>query len=415
MCIRKKTFTYLSLIGLIGSAALLLCACADQESKAPAEDPEIRTETEQEDPKDKGYDLPIGDSEKEETERECIALMEQMQDIYAAADDGTDKAADMNAALPDETIRQMEDVISASGASVLGPGKYPAMKNHQAMEDFLADCSQEKAGQAVLYEISQDGGLRRKEYICDGADIELLSARAQWVQGAPVVTSISRTRLMEWRYTEKGWFIYELCVPEPPEVTEVVDGSCAIRVKPLDDTCRGLAEKYAQPLGYQGNNLLCSDWDAAHMEALDYNGVYEYLYRIKTGEDLRPADCPDGIPAEDFEAVVTEYLPVTADQIRQWAVFDQEHQTYKWTGLGCTTYALAYFSVSMPEVTAVRENDDGTLTLQVEAVCKKSGDDAALIHELTVKPEEDGSFMYLGNKILKSGREEIPAYQYRVK
>ena len=35
----------------------------------------------------------------------------------------------------------------------------------------------------------------------------------------------------EWKYTEKGWFCYELCVPEPPEVSEIVDGSCLIRIK----------------------------------------------------------------------------------------------------------------------------------------------------------------------------------------
>ena len=29
----------------------------------------------------------------------------------------------------------------------------------------------------------------------------------------------------EWKYTDKGWFCYELCVPEPPEVSEIVDGS----------------------------------------------------------------------------------------------------------------------------------------------------------------------------------------------
>ncbi len=36
---------------------------------------------------------------------------------------------------------------------------------------------------------------------------------------------ISYTRLKEWKYTDKGWFCYELCVPEPPEVSEIMDGS----------------------------------------------------------------------------------------------------------------------------------------------------------------------------------------------
>ena len=42
-----------------------------------------------------------------------------------------------------------------------------------------------------------------------------------------------------------------------------------------------MSERCVQGLGYQGNNLLCSNWDTDHMEKLDYNGIYEYLYAMK--------------------------------------------------------------------------------------------------------------------------------------
>ena len=38
----------------------------------------------------------------------------------------------------------------------------------------------------------------------------------------------------------------------------------------------------------------------------------------------------------------------------------------------------------------------------------------AITHELTVKFREDGSFQYLGNKILEDGIHQIPQYQYRI-
>lgn len=41
-------------------------------------------------------------------------------------------------------------------------------------------------------------------------------------------------------------------------------------------------------------------------------------------------------------------------------------------------------------------------------------DDAAITHELTVRISEDGSFQYLGNKILGEGVLNVPEYQYRV-
>ena len=61
-------------------------------------------------------------------------------------------------------------------------------------------------------------------------------------------------------------------------------------------------------------------------------------------------------------------------------------------------------------------NEDGTITLTVEAVCDMViCDDAVITHELTVRFAEDGSFQYLGNEILNDGIMHIPDYQYRIK
>ena len=79
------------------------------------------------------------------------------------------------------------------------------------------------------------------------------------------------------------------------EVTEIVDGSCLVRVKPITEENREMSEKCVLGLACQGNNLLCSDWDAGHMEHLDYNGMYEYLYAMKYQEQFPPEDYPDGI------------------------------------------------------------------------------------------------------------------------
>ncbi len=69
----------------------------------------------------------------------------------------------------------------------------------------------------------------------------------------------------------------------------------------------------------------------------------------------------------------------------------------------------------MPEVTEVKENEDGTVTLTVDAVCDTViCDDTVITHELTVRFAEDGSFRYLGNNILNNGIRNIPDYQYRI-
>lgn len=82
----------------------------------------------------------------------------------------------------------------------------------------------------------------------------LISACATWnTNDTYGLSYISYARIKEWKYTDKGWFCYELCVPEPPEVTEIVDGSCLVRIKPLSKEQREMSERCVQGLGYQGN------------------------------------------------------------------------------------------------------------------------------------------------------------------
>ena len=271
-------------------------------------------------------------------------------------------------------------------------------------------------GTALLYEISCGGSGGRRGYTFDGEEMYLLSVDGVWnSSGQPVISYISRSRIRQWDYTGKGWFGYELCVPQPPEVSEIVDGSRLLRVLPMSEENRELSEKYVSAIGYQGNNLLCSNWDAENMEVLDYNGLYEYLYAMKYGERYDPGEDRTEIPAADFESLITEYLPVSAEQLREWASYDDEEGTYAWASIVCS-YTPSTFSLSLPEVTAVRENEDGTMTLTVDAVNEKvSYDDTVITHELTIRPEDDGSFQYLGNKIRNGGIQDIPEYQYRIK
>ena len=360
----------------------------------------------------KGYDLPVSDSERKEAEDDCKEKMELIAELYKNADKGYAS----NVIIADEIIDQMVEKLKSIGCSVTVTALYSDMENYKELEDFLNASIAGRSGSAVCYEIHSDGGVGRYKYIYDGKDMYILSAKAAWSDDdKPVITYISYTRIKEWKFTDKGWFCYELCVTEYPEVTEIVDGSCMVRVKPITEKNREMSEKCVLGLAYQGNNLLCSDWDIDRMESLDYNGLYEYLYAMKYQEQFPSENYPDGIPKDEFESLIMEYLPVTAEEIESYAVFDEEKQTYMWERLGCFNYAPTYFGTSFPEVTDIRENKDGTLTLTVDAVCSMIlCDDAVITHELTVKFAEDGSFRYLGNKILDDGLSNIPEYQYRI-
>ena len=420
MVLRKKSIL-LIMVFLIGG---FVCACGKEDSVAGeslVEDTEEVSSTEETKNTEeeaavqweKGYDLPVDEQEREEAETDCKKLMELYLDIYETADKGIAS----NVVLDDQTVLEMQRKLKDAGCLVTTMVTYSNMENYESVDSFLKECMEGKSGSAVIYEVHNDGGLGRMKFIFDGTDMYVVSAGSVWNKnGKSGMSYISYTRIKEWKYTDKGWFCYELCVPEPPEVTEIVDGSCLVRIKPLSKEQREMSERCVQGLGYQGNNLLCSNWDTDHMEKLDYNGMYEYLYAMKHQKAFDAEDYSNGIPKEEFESLIMEYLPVTAEQIQEYAVFDEKNQTYVWVRLGCLNYAPTFFGTSLPEVIDIKENEDGTVTLTVDAVCDMViCDDAVITHELTVKFADDGSFQYLGNKILDDGIKEIPDYQYRIK
>lgn len=402
--------------------SMLFCSCSKEEKKPESVKEtkkevieEIEENTEQESVLDsgleKGYDLPVSNQDRDEAERDSYQLMTLLTDIYKNADKGNSS----NVVLNGNAMKQMTTKVKEQGCPVISSEVYSNMENYKEVEQFLTNAESGIKGSVVVYEIHSDGGIGREKYVYDGEDMFLLASTTVWDDdNKPCMSFISYTRLKEWRYSDKGWFCYEMCVPEYPEVTEVVDGSCLIRIKPMSRKKRRISKQCVQALGYQGNNLLCSNWDENHLEKLDYNGLYEYLYEIKYKKKYNGKKYPDGIPKDEFESLLMEYLPVTPEVIKKVATFDKKKGTYLWQRLGCFNYAPTFFGTSIPEVTKIKENPDGTVTLTVDAVCEMMlCDEAVITHELTVRFAEDGSFRYLGNKILNGGLKEIPEYQYR--
>ena len=361
---------------------------------------------------EKGYDLPVSAQENEEATRDSMQIMSGLEHIYRNADKGDS----LNVVLDNKSICKMIKKIKQQGYSVTVSEDYSNMENYKRFSSFLAKAQKKQKGSGVIYEVHSEGSIGREKFIYDGKDMFLLASNASWDDnGKPIITFVSYTRIKKWRYSRKGWFCYELCVPEYPDVTEMVDGSCLIRIKPMSDNKRKLSRKCVRGLAYQGNNILCSNWDQEHMQKIDYNGLYEYLYAMKYKKKFNGKKYPSGIPKDQFEQLIMEYLPVSREDIEKYASYNEKKKTYDWMRLGCFNYAPNFFGTSIPEVTKIKHNSNGTVTLTVDAVCEMVlCNEAVITHELTVKFNKDGSFRYLGNKILNGGIKEIPEYQYRI-
>ena len=76
---------------------------------------------------------------------------------------------------------------------------------------------------------------------------------------------------------------------------------------------------------------------------LDYNGVFESFYEMKYGTTIDYDRYAEGIEAEEFESLIMEYLPVTKEELRDYAEYDAETGTYLWVRLGTGNYSPTTF------------------------------------------------------------------------
>ncbi|OUP02891.1 hypothetical protein B5F37_02780 [Drancourtella sp. An210] len=359
---------------------------------------------------EKGYDLPVDEKAEEKAVKDGKEKMMDIKETYQAF-----RGAAETGVLPDVAIQQMAEQLEKDGNIVVEGTAYEVMHHYEKMDVFLGQAAQGKKDRVTIYELRENGDIGRSEYIYDGKDMYVLNTGFSWGEDDDIAVSDSTLTRMEWfTYTEKGWFLFEYCVPQPPDVTEVIDGHDAIRVKPLEERNREISEKYLFPIGYQSSNLLWSDWDSEHKDKIDYNALFESFYEIKYQETFPVDKYADGIPKEEFEAVMKEYLPVSGEDLQRFAVFDAATQRYAWNEQDYRSNDSGALGLSLPEVIGMRGGKDGTIVLTVDAVCKSLGSDRLIRHEMIVRQEGE-MIKYLSNRILENNMETLPEYHYRTK
>lgn len=384
----RKSQGLLLVLLLLVLAGIFLLTSARKE-KEPAESRQEEAEEEE-----KGYGLSVSEEEVQEAQKDCREKMNLVEDLYQSAEKGTAQ----NAVISRETAKDMMEVLGETGASVSPGSFWLNMKNGEDLKEFLEETARGKSGETVVYEIHTDGGLGRKKFCYDGENMYEIYVGAFWKEeGGMTFSEVTRTRLRKWEYTGKGWFLYEYCVPEPPEVTEIVNSYEMMRVREQEERLLELEERWLLPLGYQGSSLLAVDWTAENLSMVEPGSAFSGLYAVEHGQKPSVEQYPEGVPAEEFETLFTRYLPVSVSTLRQWADYDAGTGRYAVDLLGYGSTPPGIFGTSVPEITGVTENPDGTLILETDAVCEMAGQEAAMSHCITVRLEGD-RIQYLGNR-----------------
>ena len=331
-------------------------------------------------------DCLISDEEKEQLKSMALSAADSVAEIYK--DIVIADAPSYSSGIGEFTSEQRKAVVEQLGRSgLVSVEEDTAMQNHEAIEIFYADYLDGRDSMVTVYEVHRDGLIGAVTFIYRKGELQTYYIGIRWKEsGVPEIQGTSVSNVAEIKLTEKGYFIYayEYVIPH-------ASLRQYWRIEPLPEDCRELTEKYISGLSYVNYNLLVTNWDSSNVEDILMPCMYEDIYRIYTGENLKTQGWE--IPAEEYERIMTTYFPVSVEQLREHCGYAEGSNSYE--------YEMIYASPYPPfgEVVDYKENMDGTITLIVDGVWPDYNSDLAFRNEIVVQPFEDGTFKYLSNSI----------------
>ena len=331
-------------------------------------------------------DCLISEEEKEQLQNMVLSAAESVKKIYK--DIVIADAPSYSSGINEFTNEQRKAVVEQLGRSgLVSIEEDSAMQNHEAIEVFYADYLNGQDSMVTVFEVQRDGLIGAVTFIYRKEQLQVYYIGVRWKEGGmPEIQGTSVSNVAEIKLTEKGYFIYAY---------EYVIAHASLRqywrIEPLPEDCRELTEKYISGLSYVNYNVLVTNWDSSNVEDILMPCMYEDIYRISTGENLKTEDWK--IPAEEYERIMTTYFPVSVEQLREYCGYDEGSNSYE--------YEMIYASPYPPfgEVVDYTKNADGTITLIVDGVWPDYNSDLAFRNTVVVLPFEDGTFRYLSNSI----------------
>lgn len=333
-------------------------------------------------------DCLISEEEKKQLQNMVLSAAESVKDIYK--DVIIADAANYSSGVREFTGEQRNAVVEQLGKfGLVSVEEDTNMQNHEAIEVFYADYLNGHDSMVTVFEVHRDGLIGAVTFIYRNGQLQTYYIGVRWKEGGiPEIQGTSVCDVAEIKLTEKGYFIYAY---------EYVIAHASLReywrIEPLPEDCRKLTEKYISGLSYVNYNVLVTNWDSSNVEDILMPCMYEDIYRIYTGENLKIEGWR--IPAEEYEKIMTTYFPVSVEQLREHCGYDESGNSYE--------YEMIYGSPYPPfgEVVDYTENVDGTITLIVDGVWPDYNSDLAFRNTVVVRPFEDGTFRYLSNSIEK--------------
>ena len=331
-------------------------------------------------------DCLISEEEKEQLQFQDLSAAETVSDIYK--DYVVADAPNYSSGVDGFSSELRTAVVEALGENGFSSvDEDTNMQNGELVEEFYAEYLDNHDSMVTVFDVQRDGLIGAVTFVFRNGKLQTYYVGIRWGNGGnPEIQGTAVSDVAEIKLTEKGYFIYAY-----EYIIEHASLRQYWRVKPLSDECRKLTKKYISGLSYVNYNLLVTNWDSSNVEDILMPCMYEDIYRIYTGENLKTENWK--IRADEYEKIMTTYFPVSVEQLREHCNYDEDTNTYE--------YEMIYASPYPPfgEVVDYTENEDGTITLIVDGVWPDYNSDLAFRNEIVVQPFEDGTFKFLSNSI----------------
>ena len=306
-----------------------------------------------------------------------------------------------------DIMRRMVARLGENGYVAVDSGNQVDMTQAEQAFNFCKAVDEKKMNELTII-VVMELGIRKLDLKTEDGSVNIVRGYYQYDQNGSLQNRGTVSYPADfWQYTEEGYLIFEgsyfsdesyiLTLSDTPEHT-------MLRILPLDEKCREYNRKYILPVGYEQNNLFLCNWSEDDFRDLDFYDLFDRFYPMIHSQPVPyMADENLGVgavyqvPEEVFEDVIGAYFNMDHETLRSKTSYLSELAAYEYRPRGF--YEAEYPDIAYPEVVGYTENEDGTVTLYINAVYPNGNMSKEFSHITVIRPFIEGSFQYVSNEI----------------
>lgn len=306
-----------------------------------------------------------------------------------------------------DIMRRMVARLGENGYVAVDSGNQVDMTQAEQAFNFCKAVDEKKMNELTII-VVMELGIRKLDLKTEDGSVNIVRGYYQYDQNGSLQNRGTVSYPADfWQYTEEGYLIFEgSYFSDESYILTLSDTSehTMLRILPLDEKCREYNRKYILPVGYGQNNLFLCNWSEDDFGELDFYDLFDRFYPMIHSQ-LMPYMADENlgvgavyqVPEEVFEDVIGAYFNMDHETLRSKTSYLSELAAYEYRPRGF--YEAEYPDIAYPEVVGYTENEDGTVTLYINAVYPNGNMSKEFSHITVIRPFIEGSFQYVSNEI----------------